>query len=184
MSDQGLDKMKVRLATTSLAGCFGCHMSFLDIDERLFELTEIAEFDRSPLTDVKHCGPCDIALIEGGVCNSDNVNVVRELRANAKILVAVGACAINGGLPALRNRLDIEEILRRVYRDPVTDEPRVPSSIELPLALDKVYPLNEIVRVDYSLPGCPPSGDAIWKFLTDLILGRMPRLDQPLLHYD
>src|SRR5271157_2615179 len=147
MSINGSQKVKVRLATTSLAGCFGCHMSFLDIDERLFELAELVEFDRSPLTDIKHCGPCEIALIEGGVCNTDNVHVVRELRANAKILVAVGACAINGGLP------------------------------ELPLPLDMVYPVNEIVRVDYFLPGCPPSGDAIWKFLTDLILGRMPRLD-------
>jgi NAD-reducing hydrogenase small subunit len=177
-------KVKVRLATTSLAGCFGCHMSFMDIDERIIELAEIAEFDRSPLTDIKHCGPCDIALVEGGVCNADNVHVARELRANAKILVAVGACAINGGLPALRNRLDIDDILTRVYRDPVTDEPCVPNSPELPLVLDKVYPLNEIVRVDYSLPGCPPSGDAIWKFLTDLILGRMPRLERGLLHYD
>ena len=120
------EKVKVRLATTSLAGCFGCHMSFLDIDERILELMEIAEFDRSPLTDIKHCGPCDIALVEGGVCNSDNVHVVRELRANAKILVGVGACAINGGLPALRNRLNIDDILTRVYRDPVTDEPCVP----------------------------------------------------------
>ena len=184
MSVVGKGKVKVRLATTSLAGCFGCHMSFLDIDERLFELAEIAEFDRSPFTDIKHCGPCDIALIEGGVCNADNVHVLRELRANAKILVAVGACAINGGLPALRNKLDIEDILSRVYRDPVTDQPCVPNSPELPLALDKVYPVNEVVRVDYSLPGCPPSGDAIWKFLTDLILGRMPRLDHTLLHYD
>ena len=76
---------KVRIATTSLAGCFGCHTSFLDIDERIFELAKIAEFDRSPLTDIKHCGPCDIALIEGGVCNVENVHVLRELRANAKI---------------------------------------------------------------------------------------------------
>jgi NAD-reducing hydrogenase small subunit len=184
MNNQSPNKVRVRLATTSLAGCFGCHMSFLDIDERLFELAEIAEFDRSPLTDIKHCGRCDIALIEGGVCNADNVRVVRELRANAKILVAVGACAINGGLPALRNRFAVDDLLARVYRDPITDEPCVPNSPELPLALDKVYPLNGIVRVDYSLSGCPPSGDAIWKFLTDLILGRMPRLDQSLLHYD
>ena len=184
MSTSGQDKVKVRLATTSLAGCFGCHMSFLDIDERLFELAELAEFDRSPLTDIKHCGPCDIALIEGGVCNSDNVHVVRELRANAKILVAVGACAINGGLPALRNKHAVNDILTRVYRNPTTGESCVPDSPELPLPLDMVYPVNEIVRVDYFLPGCPPSGDAIWKFLTDLILGRMPRLEYSLLNYD
>ncbi|HTZ68746.1 MAG TPA: NADP oxidoreductase, partial [Roseiarcus sp.] len=68
---------KVRLATTSLAGCFGCHMSLLDIDERIFDLSKIAEIDRSPLTDIKHCGSCDIALIEGGVCNAENVHVLR-----------------------------------------------------------------------------------------------------------
>ena len=107
---------KVRIATTSLAGCFGCHMSFLDIDERILDLMKIAEFDRSPLTDIKHCGPCDIALIEGGVCNAENAHVLRELRANAKILVAIGACAINGGLPAMRNRLDVGDILNEVYR--------------------------------------------------------------------
>jgi NAD-reducing hydrogenase small subunit len=176
--------VKVRIATTSLAGCFGCHMSFLDIDERLFELTDIAEFDRSPLTDIKHCGPCDIALIEGGVCNSENVHVLRELRAQAKILIAVGACAINGGVPAMRNHLDVTKLLAQVYSDEATGEVMIPNDPELPAPLDKVYPLNQVVRVDYSLPGCPPSGDAIWKFLTDLILGRVPRLDYSLLHYD
>ena len=176
--------VKVRIATTSLAGCFGCHMSFLDIDERLFELTDIAEFDRSPLTDIKHCGPCDIALIEGGVCNSENVHVLRELRAQAKILIAVGACAINGGVPAMRNHLEVGALLAQVYTDEATGQVRIPDDPELPAPLDKVYPLNQVVRVDYSLPGCPPSGDAIWKFLTDLILGRMPRLDYSLLNYD
>ena len=78
MTDAVEDKapVKIRIATTSLAGCFGCHMSLLDIDERLLELAEIAEFDRTPLTDIKHCSPCDIALIEGGVCNAENVHVL------------------------------------------------------------------------------------------------------------
>lgn len=75
---------KIKIATTSLAGCFGCHMSFLDIDERITELAEVVEFDRSPLTDIEHCGPCDIGLIEGGVCNSENVHVLREFRKTAK----------------------------------------------------------------------------------------------------
>ena len=176
--------IKVRIATTSLAGCFGCHMSLLDIDERILELAAVAEFDRTPLTDIKHCGPCDIALIEGGVSNAENVHVLRELRDNSKILVAVGACAINGGLPAMRNHLNIGDILKQVYRDPETGEPCVPADPELPLPLDKVYPINEVVRVDYFLPGCPPSADAIWKTLTDLILGRMPRLGPHLMHYD
>ncbi|MGR9053625.1 MAG: NADH-quinone oxidoreductase subunit B family protein, partial [Gammaproteobacteria bacterium] len=87
---------KIRVATTSLAGCFGCHMSFLDIDERMLQLAEAVEFDRSPITDIEHCGTCDIGLIEGGVCNSENVHTLREFRKNCKILVAVGAYTING----------------------------------------------------------------------------------------
>jgi len=57
MTQPSTPKKKLRVATTSLAGCFGCHMSFLDIDERLLQLLELVEFDRSPLTDIKHCGP-------------------------------------------------------------------------------------------------------------------------------
>jgi NAD-reducing hydrogenase small subunit len=185
MTDPALDTVpvKIKIATTSLAGCFGCHMSLLDIDERLFGLLAVAEFDRTPLTDIKHCGPCDIALIEGGVCNAENVHVLRELRSHAKILVGVGACAINGGLPAMRNHLDVGELLQKVYVERGGAK-QVPNDPELPLLFDKVYPVNEIVRVDYFIPGCPPSADAIWKCLNDLILGRIPRLEHQLLHYD
>ncbi len=91
-------------------------MSFLDIDERLLPLLELVEFDRSPITDIKHCGPCDIGLIEGGVCNAENVHVLREFRANCKVLVALGACAVNGGLPAQRDHLELADILQEVYR--------------------------------------------------------------------
>ena len=107
---------KIKVATTSLAGCFGCHMSLLDIDERLFELVERVDFDRSPLTDIKHCGPCDLGIIEGGLCNAENVHVLREFRKNCKFLVAMGACAINGGLPAQRNHLDLADVLAEANR--------------------------------------------------------------------
>jgi NAD-reducing hydrogenase small subunit len=177
---------KLRVATTSLAGCFGCHMSFLDIDERILKLVELVEFDRSPITDIKHCGPCDLGLIEGGVCNAENVHVLREFREQCKILVALGACAVNGGLPAQRNRLDLRDILEEVYvtEDGLARGSRIPNDPELPLLLDKVRPIHEVVRVDYFLPGCPPSADAIWKFLSDLIAGRTPVMGHGLLHYD
>ncbi len=176
---------KIRVATTSLAGCFGCHMSFLDLDERLLQLAELVEFDRSPITDIEHCGRCDIGLIEGGVCNSENVHTLREFRKNCKILVAVGACAINGGLPAMRNFIPLEECLSEAYLDGIgVENPQIPSDIELPLLLDKVRPLHEVVKIDYYLPGCPPSADVFWKFLTDLLDGKEPQLDYDLVHYD
>ena len=145
---------------------------------------KIAEFDRSPLTDIKHCGPCDIALIEGGVCNADNVHVAartaRQRQDPGRRRRLRDQRRPAGAAQPARHRRHPDE----VYRDPTACESCVPNDPELPLLLDKVYPVNEIVRVDYFIPGCPPSGDAIWKFLTDLILGRMPRLDHELLHYD
>lgn len=176
---------KVRVATTSLAGCFGCHMSFLDIDERLLQLVDLVTFNRSPLTDIKHCGTCDIGIIEGGVCNAENVHVLHEFRNNCKTLIAIGACAINGGLPAQRNSFALETILNEVYlhrTDLINGV--VPDDPELPLLLDKVYPLHEVVHIDYSIPGCPPSADTIWRVLTDLLAGRVPVLDYAMMHYD
>ncbi|WP_298834669.1 NADP oxidoreductase [uncultured Piscinibacter sp.] len=169
---------KLKLATVSLAGCFGCHMSFLDIDERLLELIEHVEFDRSPLTDIKEVGHCDLGLVEGGLCNAENVEVLRQFRAHCKTLVAVGACAINGGLPAQRNHLHLGRLLTDVYPQGVPNDP------ELPLLLNNVHPIHEVVHVDYVLPGCPPSADAFWQFLTDLMAGRTPHLGHGLIHYD
>jgi NAD-reducing hydrogenase small subunit len=180
---------KLRVATTSLAGCFGCHMSLLDIDERLFDLLELIEFDRSPFTDTKHIGTqgiCDIGIVEGGVCNAENVQVLKSFRAHCRVLVAIGACAVNGGLPAQRNHLDLRDILETVYATEasLTGGTRIPDDPELPLPLDQVRPIHEVVKIDYFLPGCPPSAEAIWQFLTDLIAGRKPKLDANLLRYD
>ncbi|MCH9696611.1 MAG: NADP oxidoreductase [Gammaproteobacteria bacterium] len=176
---------KINIATTSLAGCFGCHMSLLDIDERIQDLAEVAVFDRSPFTDIKHCNQSDIGLIEGGVCNAENVHVLREFRKQCNILIAVGACAINGGIPALRNNIPLKECLEESYIDGLgVVNPQIPNDPELPLILDKVYPIHEIVKIDYSLPGCPPSADAICAFITDLLAGREPTLPDELIHYD
>ncbi|MCB1947884.1 NADP oxidoreductase [Nitrosomonas sp.] len=180
-----MTERKIRIATTSLAGCFGCHMSFLDIDEKLALLNDRIEFNRSPLTDIKRCGPSDIGLIEGGVCNADNVRVLREYRANCAILIAVGACAITGGVPAMRNYFDLRECLEEVYLNGTgVINPQIPSDAELPLLLDKVYPVQEVVKIDYFLPGCPPSADAFLQLLLPLLDGQKPHLAVNQLHYD
>jgi NAD-reducing hydrogenase small subunit len=176
---------KLRVATTSLAGCFGCHMSLLDLDLRLLELAGSIELDRSPLTDVKRCGPCDVGLVEGGVCNAENVHVLREFRNNCGVLVAVGACAITGGVPALRNNVDLWDCFREVYRyEPGTAGKTVPNDPELPLPFDQVRPIYEVVRVDHYLPGCPPPAEAFGQLLGDLAAGREPRLSPALIRYD
>jgi NAD-reducing hydrogenase small subunit len=176
---------RLRIATCSLAGCFGCHMSLLDIDERLFDLLEHVEFDRSPFTDVKEVGPCDVGFVEGGVCNAENMHVLRAFRRNCTTLIAVGSCAITGGVPAMRNNVDLWGCFQEVYRYEAGTEGRlIPNDPELPLPFDKVRPVYELVRVDHFLPGCPPSADAIWTLLTALLQGRVPQPERRLLRYD
>ena len=176
---------KLKIATCSLAGCFGCHMSLLDLDERLFDLTERMELDRSPLTDIKELGECDVGLIEGGVCNAENVHVLMEFRARCKILVAIGACALNGGIPAMRNQFDLKECLEESYMRGIgLVNAQIPNDPEIPLLLNKVHPLHEVVKIDYFLPGCPPSADTIWTFINELLSGQPIVLSYTQIHYD
>ena len=177
---------KAKVATCSLAGCFGCHMSLLDIDEKLLELLELVEFDRSPINDIKRISqPVLVGLIEGGVCNAENVHVLLEFRRMCKILVAVGECANTGGIPSMRNAFALKRCLEDSFiRGQGTENAQIPDDPELPLLLNKVRPLHHIVKIDYFLPGCPPSADAIWRFLTELLAGRDPSLPQKLIHFD
>jgi NAD-reducing hydrogenase small subunit len=178
---------KPRLATCALTGCFGCHMSLLDIDERILELVDLVDLDRSPLDDKKAFdGPVDVGFIEGGCSNEYNVRELREFRDNCRILIAVGACAINGGVPAMRNTISLRECLEAVYlHGPTLDGGGlIPNSEDLPLLLDRVYPCNEVVKIDYYLPGCPPSGDAIWATLKALLTGAPMALPYQLFKYE
>ena len=160
-------------------------MSLLDIDERILELVEVVEFDRSPITDIKVVGDCDLGIIEGGVANAENVEVLLEFRKHCKTLVAMGACAVNGGIPAMRNSFELRDCLEEAYINAVgVHNPHIPSDPEIPLLLNKVHPLHEVVKIDYFLPGCPPSGDTIWTFLTELIEGKPVSFPYTQIHYD
>jgi NAD-reducing hydrogenase small subunit len=176
---------KVRVATASLAGCFGCHMSVLDIDEKIIDLAELVEFDRTPITDIKEISDCDVGILEGGVCNAENVEVLREFRKHCKVLVAMGACAITGGIPAMRNHYTLTECLNEAYMDGVgVEDAQIPSDPEIPMLLNKVHPLHEVVKIDYFLPGCPPSADTIWTFLEELLAGKPIDFAYRQIHYD
>ena len=179
---------KPRVASTSLAGCFGCHMSLLDIDERILELIELIDFDRSPIDDFKHITQrCAIGLVEGGCCNEENVHVLHEFRAHCDTLISFGDCATMGGIPAMRNNIPLEECINEAYLDGITvHNPKgiVPQDPEIPLLLDKVYPAHEVVKIDYFLPGCPPSADTLWAALTALLTNQPVELPYELLKYD
>jgi len=162
------------LATTSLAGCFGCHMSLLDIDERILQLVDLVEFNKSPIDDIKEfTKECDIGLVEGGCCNSENVRVLRDFRKHCRILISVGQCAITGGLPAMRNGIRVSELFEESYfNGPTLANRLIPNDEEIPPLLDRVYPCHEIVKIDGYLPGCPPRADLLWEALNLLISGK------------
>ncbi len=175
------------IATASLAGCFGCHMSILDIDDRILKLIELVEFHKSPVDDIKTFSKmCDIGLIEGGCCNSENVENLRKFRKNCRTLISLGECAIMGGLPAMRNGIPIKDCLEEAYLNSPTTEGNhiIPNDPELPVILDRVYPCHEVVKIDYFLPGCPPSADLIWNALTSLIEGRPLEIPYTQIKFD
>ena len=180
-----MKKRKLKVATCSLAGCFGCHMSFLDMDERIVELIEKIEFDRSPFTDRKNIGNCDLGLVEGGLCNDDNLHVLQQFRQHCKTLVAVGACAINGGVPALRNHFTVQECLEESYLYGIgVVDAQVPADPELPGLLPQVVPIQNAVTVDFFLPGCPPPADAFVEIIQAILEKRQPRLDYIMRRFD
>ena len=172
---------RLRLATVWLGGCSGCHMSFLDLDEWLFDLAELADVVFSPLADVKEFPPdVDLTLVEGAVANSDNLELAYKLRANSRVVVSFGDCAVTGNVTALRNRLgDPTSMLQRVYVEHPDVHGQMPTDV-VPTLLPQAEPLHEVIPVDVYMPGCPPSADhirhAVETFLSGLASGEgLPR---------
>lgn len=165
-----------RLATVWLDGCSGCHMSFLDIDEKLLELADQIELVYSPLVDRKDFPDAvDITLIEGSVSNEGDLEKIKHVREHTHLLVALGDCAVTGNVPSIRNSLSTESILRRVYLDPALLNPQLPDA-RVPRLLPKVQPVHHIVKVDVFIPGCPPSAQTILYVLTEVLAGRQPNI--------
>ncbi|PSR08951.1 MAG: hypothetical protein DA408_14700 [Bacteroidetes bacterium] len=168
-------RKKKTIATVSLAGCFGCHMSMLDIDTEFLEVAELVTFNKSPLTDIKtFTQRCDLGIVEGGCANAENIETLRTFREMCDILVVMGECALWGGVPALRNTFPLGECLEEAYLHSLTSEPgerTIPYSEDLPKILNRVYGCHEIVEVDYLIPGCPPAASHIWKVVKSLLWG-------------
>lgn len=162
---------KLRLATAWLDGCSGCHMSFLDMDERLLELAELVDLVYSPVVDAKEFPDyVDIAMVEGAVASVDDEKKIRKIREHSKMLVAMGDCAITGNVPSMRNPVGAEAVLDRAYVENATIQPQIPC-IVVPALLKTVKPIHEFVKVDLFLPGCPPSAYTFHTALTALING-------------
>lgn len=166
-----------RIATVWLGGCSGCHMSFLDTDEWLFDLAARADVVYSPIADLKAFpDDVDVCLVEGAVANADNLELAQELRAKSKVVVSFGDCAVSGNVTAMRNPLgDPQAILEHVYLEAPDRNRVVPNEAGIvPALLPQVQPLHQVIEVDIFLPGCPPPADRIVAAVEALMAGERP----------
>ncbi len=177
---------KPKISTDWMCGCAGCHMSLLDIDERILKIAELADIRATPITDLKEPDESgvDVGILEGGINNTANEEVAHRMRKRCKILVALGDCAVFGGVPAMRNFFTLEETLKRAYieTESTDSEGKIPDDPEL-ARMTRVRAVHEVVPVDIFVPGCPPDPDVIYYVLSELAQGRKPELKGELLHW-
>jgi NAD-reducing hydrogenase small subunit len=165
------------LATVWLDGCSGCHMSLLDMDERLIELSSQFTLVYSPLVDRKTFPDhVDVTLVEGAVASVDDLKKIRKIREHTAVLVSLGDCALTGNVSAMRNSCGVQPVMFRVYDQNADLQKQVPT-VGVPALLDRVCPVHEVVPVDVFVPGCPPSADTIYQVLSELLAGRVPTLE-------
>ena len=165
---------KPTLATVWLDGCSGCHMSLIDLDERLLDIFERADLVYGPLVDVKIFPEnVDVCLVEGAVSSEDDLEKIHIVRERTKVLIAFGDCAVTSNVPGMRNPIGLQPLLDRAYLENATQNLMVPDQV-VPKLLPTSQPVNRFVDVDIFLPGCPPSADIIYTLLDDLLSGRTP----------
>lgn len=167
---------KKRIATVWLDGCSGCHMSFLDMDERLLALAGAADLVYSPLVDAKEFPKdVDVTLVEGAVSSEEDLHKIQLVRQRTRILVSLGDCAVTANVPGMRNSFGLKAVFDRAYRENVTFDPGIPNQV-VPALLPNSRPVHEFVKVDIFVPGCPPSADTIYYVVTELTEERTPDL--------
>ena len=166
---------KLKLATIWLDGCSGCHMSLLDLDEGILSLAQHADLVYSPLVDATEFPEgVDVTLVEGAVSSQEDFARLRVVRARSRIVVALGDCATTGNVPAMRNVMPLQQILKRVYLEGADVSPVIPS-VGIPPLLPQARPPHEFVKIDLHVPGCPPRPAAILAVLDDALHGRIAK---------
>lgn len=170
---------KTSIATMWLDGCSGCHMSLLDMDERLIDVLKQASIVYGPLVDRKDIPEnIDVAVVEGAVSSREDWEKIRTLRERTRTLVSLGDCAVTGNVPSMRNPFGVQTVLAQAYLENVTIQPQMPNHDDLPTLIGRVRPIHEVVTVDVFVPGCPPPADTIFYTLSELLAGRVPDLHE------
>jgi NAD-reducing hydrogenase small subunit len=169
---------KKKLATVWLGGCSGCHMSLLDIDERILEVAKLADIVKCPVVDGKDLPEVDITLVEGSITSDEHYREIVHIRKHSKVVVAFGDCAVMTNITGMRNYFELEDVFDTAYKNAVSNdnEGTAPSHPALLRLHDKVVPLQQVVPVDFVIPGCPPSADTIFYVLNELLNDRQPDL--------
>ena len=184
---------KLRVGMYWASSCGGCDISLLEIGEHLLELIEVADVVLWPCvadfkyrTVAEHPGfYMDVCLCNGAIRSSEQEEIARLLRRKSRTLVAYGACAMDGGIPALANLKSPAEIYDAAYhsnpslQNPGKTEPHEhwetpQGDLTLPRFYPQVLRLADVVRVDYQIPGCPPQGAQVWKVLQAIVAGEVP----------
>lgn len=165
---------KAKIATVWLDGCSGCHMSLLDMDTTIIALARKIELVYGPLVDAQEFPEdVDVTLVEGAVSSQEDLTRLQKIRQRTGFLIALGDCAVTGNVPAIRNSIPVSRLLQRVYVEGAQEGKVIPANGVPPL-LKQARPLREFVKVDLSVPGCPPPAKTIVGVLTDLLEGRKP----------
>lgn len=169
---------KKKIATVWLGGCSGCHMSLLDMDERILEVARLADIIKSPIVDGKVLPEVDITLVEGAVTGDEHLKELLHIREKTKILVALGDCAVMTNVTGMRNYFPLQEVVDTAYRHAISndEEQALPHHPALLRLHDKVLPIQQVVKVDVIMPGCPPDADTIFYLINELLNNRTPDL--------
>ncbi|WP_300526061.1 NADP oxidoreductase [Aminiphilus sp.] len=177
---------KAKVATVWLEACAGCHMSFLDIDERLADLIEKVDILYSPVVDGKEIPQVDVGVIDGALGNEEEVHLAKEMRERCKILVGWGDCAVFGGINCMRNFLPPEKVLEEAYTDTksTVNPGKIIPGEDLPALLPKAIPIDHVVKCDVYIPGCPPDADTILWVFQEILEGRVPKVPANMMRYD
>jgi NAD-reducing hydrogenase small subunit len=163
---------KVKVATVWLDGCSGCHMSLLDMDAAIISLAQKIDLVYGPLVDAQEFPEdVDVTLVEGAVSSQDDFNKLQKIRQRTHLLVALGDCAVTGNVPALRNSIPVNKLLQWIYVEGAQEGKVIPTD-GVPALLRQARPLQEFVKVDLCLPGCPPPAKSIATVISDLLDGK------------
>jgi len=184
---------KLQVALYWGAACGGCDVAVLDTDAFILELAAVADIRFWPIAvDGKYAdveamadGELDLAIFNGAVRNSENQHVAELLRRKAKLLVAFGSCAHLGGIPGLANAASRDEIFNRAYLAnpsleegnvvlPVTEKKIASGTLDIPKFYRRVHKLDDVVAVDYYVPGCPPAPAQVKAVLLAIVRGKLP----------